>query len=118
MNLRKKGVAVVVAAFAVASGQPFAEPKPADRVLGLWQSNNSYLELNIDGTFFSAEHSPQDDLFGTYVLDDNVVRFTYNSGETVRITEKIVHFSPTQENSMQLVDTDARAISYRKLRDF
>lgn len=119
MRVRRLGAAAALgAAFGATALTVIADRGQDERVLGLWQSNGTYLELNIDGTFFSAQHSAQDDLFGTYAVDGNIVRFTYSLGNTVLTAEKTVLFAPAEGSSMQLVDTQEQSITYQKLRDF
>ena len=100
----------------VVLGQAWADTPLVDRVLGLWQSDGVYLELNADGTFFSAGQTSQDDIFGTYALLGNAVYFSYGRGARAFTAQKTLHFDAP--NRMRLVDSQQQSISYERVRRY
>lgn len=106
------------AAFVLTSGGLLAADPHAERVLGLWQSGPSYLELNLDGTFFRAEDNEREDVFGTFVVRGDGLRFSYGVGDDVLVTHRKLAFPTRDSNQMQLIDEQQQVIVYRKVRDF
>lgn len=99
-----------------ALGRAWAEAPLVERVLGLWQSDGTYLELNADGTFFSAGQTSQDDIFGTYALLGNAVYFSYGRGARAFTAQKTLHFDA--HNRMWLVDSEQQSIIYERVRHY
>lgn len=95
-----------------------AADRHTERVLGLWQSGQTYLELNLDGTFFRAEDNERDDVFGTFVVQGDKVRFSYGVGDEVLITQRTFALPSHDANQMQLIDEQQQVMVYRRVRDF
>lgn len=95
-----------------------AEGTSIERVFGLWQSGDTYLEFSTDGTFFVAEQSEEHDVYGTFFVRGDAVEFIYGVGANMLTTHKTVYFPSGDETRMQLVDAQGQSLLYRKLRDF
>lgn len=110
--------AVVSAAILQAVSLPLSAEDDGERALGLWQSGQTYLELNLDGTFFRAEKNERDDVFGTFVVLGDEVHFSYSvDGDVLTMRKKLV-FPAQHSKQMQLVDVQQQVTLYHRVRDF
>lgn len=112
-----KRCVLIGCALAMVASHVWAGPIHDQRALGLWQSENTYLELNADGTFFRVEQNQSDDAFGTYSVVGNVVHFTYGRGLRAVTRQKELYFESDSASTMRLMDAEKRSIRYHRVRD-
>lgn len=93
-----------------------AGAQPDTSLMGLRSVNNLFLELNVDDTFFSAEQSPEDDLFGTYSVSDSAITFTFTIDDRSVSSRKSIYTGNGIPNRIELVDKLGNSLRSARVR--
>lgn len=109
-------VHAIAAGLAMTTHSALAEAQPDTRLVGLWSANSFFLELNVDGTFFAAEQTPEDDLFGTYGVRDSAITFTFTKDGKSVSSRKSIYSEGGNPNRMELVDEFGNSLRYYRVR--